>query len=527
MSLPRRPSAESQAGFTIIETMVACVLLLVGLVATLTVLAQASSTTVKTRNREQATNLQRELVEAARSVPYDRLSPNGLGPAVRARPALGDSSVGAAGWTVKRRNATYTIAMGACTVDDPRDGIGAHEDAGVFCADSGAPPADANLDGAVDGLVSASTTACPSACTTPPDTAPETNPADYKRIVALVRWPGGSNVQTSQVNNPGPAAAPAVTSLTAPSLTTPYTVSDTRTSLELTATTTNTPRTVALYLDGTAIGTLSSTGGANWAGAWNLGPVTTTVGAQPPSSETVDGSYELSAKAFDRYGQYGATRSQTIAVNRRQAFAPARVEAGRNGSRVEIEWSPAKERDSEGFRVERRVNGGAWEEACARAVRTACSDSGAPPPSPGQTLAYSVVGYDRDPAGFDFDPVGPLRAGDRSEVVPIVDPAPAAPNMPGSLQASLVDGTVVLTWTSPAGASTYNPAEANVPDHYNIYRDGQAYGDRLDSAYFSASQAGQPLSFTDSRTAGKRHDYWITAVNSQLGESAKLGPVRR
>jgi Tfp pilus assembly protein PilV len=520
MSPPHSPPAGGQAGFTIIETMVACVLLLVGLVATLTLVEQASSTTVKTRNREQATNLQRELVEAARSVSYDRLSPNGLGPAVRARPALGDSSIGAAGWTVQRRNATYTVAMGACTVDDPRDGTGAHE-AGVFCAAGGPAPADANLDGAVDGLVSASTTSCSG-------TACDTNPADYKRIIALVRWPGGSNVQTSQVNNPGAAAAPAVTSLTAPTLTAPYIISDTRTSsLGLAATTTNTPSTVALYLDGTAIGTLSSTGGANWAGAWNLGPVTTTVGAQPPASETVDGSYELSAKAFDQYGQYGATRSQTVAVNRRQPFAPARVEAGRNGSRVEIEWSPAKERDSEGFRVDRRVNGGAWVEACARAVRTACSDGGAPAPSPGQTLAYSVVGYDRDPAGFDFDPVGPLRAGDRSEVASIADPAPAAPNTPSSLQASLVDGNVVLTWTSPAGTSTYNPGEANVPDHYNVYRDGQAYGDRLDSAYFSASQAGQSLSFTDSRTAGQLHDYWITAVNSQLGESPKLGPVRR
>lgn len=502
MSPSRHPTVESQAGFTIIETMVACVLLLVGLVGTLTIVERASSTTVKTRSREQATSLQRELVETARSVPYDRVTPNGVGAAVRARPALGDSSLGAAGWTIQRRNATYTVSMGACTGDDPRDGIGAHE-AGVFCAADGAPPTDANLDGTIDNLVAASATSCSgSAC--------DTNPADYKRIVALVRWNGISNVQTSQVNNPGSAVAPAVTSLTAAT----NTITDARTSLGLTAATTNSPRTVALYRDGTQIGTASPSGGANWAATWDLGqltgpPTVATPQPQPLSSETVDGSYELSAKAFNQYGQYGATRSQTIVVNRRQAFAPESVEAGRNGTGVEIEWSPAKDRDSEGFRVDRQINGGAWVEACARATQTACRDGGAPAPRAGETLAYSVVGYDRDPTGA-------LRAGDRSRVVAIVDPAPAAPGMPGSLQASLVNGNVVLTWTAPSGST--------VPDHYNLYRDGTAYANRLDSVYFAA---GESLTYTDTLAAGQLHDYWISAVNSQLGESTKLGPVRR
>ena len=532
MLQPHHTSAEGQAGFTIIETMVACTLLLVGLVATLTVVEQAASTTVKTRTREQGTNLQRELVEAARSVSYDQLTPNGVGAAVRARPALGDSSLGTAGWTIRRRNATYTVSMGVCTVDDPRDGTGAHA-ADVFCPAMPSPPPDCasiinatalgtlpgagvtadanaglcgidvNLDGTVDGVASATATLCLlSTCT-------DTNPADYKRIVSLVRWPGGYNLQTSQVNNPGLAAAPAVTSLTAAT----NTISDTRNALGLTATTTNTPSTVALYLDGTAIGTFGSTGGGNWSGNWEIGSVTSTVGAQPAASEVVDGSYQLSAKAFDQYGQYGATRSETIVVNRRQHFAPARVAAGRNGSAVEIEWSPAKEHDSQGFRVDRRVNGGSWVEVCARAVRTACRDGGAPPP-PGllqtQTLEYSVVGYDRDPAGA-------LRAGDRSAVVKINDSVlSTAPGTPGSLQASLSNGNVVLTWTAPAGLTA--------PDHYNIYRGGQAYADRLDSAYITP---GQPLTYTDTRTNGQAHDYWITAVNDQLRESAQLGPVRR
>ncbi|MDQ3632101.1 MAG: prepilin-type N-terminal cleavage/methylation domain-containing protein [Actinomycetota bacterium] len=551
MPPPRKTSPDSQAGFTIIETMVACMLLLVGMVATLTIVDQANSTTVKTRTREQATNLQRELVEAARSVSYDELTPNGLSTAVSARPALGDASVGTSGWTIRRRNATYTVSMGVCTVDDTRDGTGPHE-ANVFCPAAGAtsptpeqcanlinatvpgklPGADvtgdanaglcgidANLDGTVDGLATVTATVC-LALLSPCSASPDTNPADYKRIVSLVRWPGGYNLQTSQVNNPGLAAAPAVTSLTAE----PNTITDaTQISLGLTSTTTNTPSTVALYRDGTAIGTASSTGGANWAATWNLGPVTTTAGGQPTDSETVDGSYQLSEKAFDQYGQYGATRSQTVVVNRRQHFAPARVAVGRNGTGVEIEWSPAKERDSEGFRVDRRVNDGDWKEVCPRATRTGCFDNDKVPPPPGllQTLKleYSVVGYDRDP-----DSKLP-RPGDRSKVMRIADPPPAVPNTPGSFQASLVGGNVVLTWTAPSSGLL-----GSAPDHYNVYRVAQgaaepSYADRLDSVYV---EPGQSLTYTDTRTTGQVHDYWITAVNSQLGESEKkLGPVRR
>ena len=547
MQAPHSPSATSQDGFTIIETMVACVLLLVGMAATVVVITQAASTTVKTRTREQATNLQRELVEAARSVSYDQLTPNGMGAAVRARPALGDSALGAAGWTIRRRDATYTVSMSVCTVDDPRDGTGAHE-AGVFCAASGTPPTaaecqnlidmtaagtlpggnvlagltvpqlnqlgqcgiDANLDGTVDGLVSATATVCLlGSCSTPADT----NPADYKRVVSLVRWPGGSNLQTSQINSPGQAAAPAVTSLTAVANTI---TNASTTSLGLTATATNDPEAVALYQDGTAITPAFTKGATNWTSTWNLGSVTA-AGGQPAATEIVDGSYQLSAKAFNKYGQYGATRAQTIVVNRRVAFAPAHVGAGRNGAQhVEIAWSPARERDSAGFRVDRRTNtlsvlgavtAGAWTEVCARAVRTTCRDTGAPAAALLQVVEYSVVGYDLDSGGA-------VRAGERS-AVQAVDPEQERPGTPGSLQASLDEGNVVLTWTAPAGTT---------PDHYNVYRGGQSFDDRLDSVYITP---GQSLTYTDTATSGQSHDYWITAVNSQLGESAKLGPVNR
>lgn len=489
-----------QAGFTIVEAMVACVLLLVGMVATLTIVERAASVTTTTRGREQATSLQRELVEAARSVAYDKLTPNGIGPAIRAKPALGDASLSAAGWTVRRRGVTYSVAVGVCTVDDPRDGIGAHP-AGIFCADTAPAPADANLDGTVDSLAAPGATTCGAPC-------PDVNAADYKRLVALVRWDGTrSNVQTSQISNPGVASAPAVTNLYPPSLASPYVISDTRASLGLTTTWTGDARTVSVYLDGTPIATTTSPTGGTWDSSWNLGTVAAT-GAQPSVGEIVDGTYELSAKAFDQYDQYGTQKSATITVNRRQTFAPLHVAAGRNGGSVEIEWSPAKELDNKGFKVERRVNGGAWQLACPMAVQTACQDAAAPAPQTGRILEYSVVGYDLDPSGA-------LRAGDRSLAVPILDTVVVTVAPPTNLAATLTAGTVTLTWTAPAGAT---------PDHYNVYRDGTAYPDRLDSAYF---RTADPLRYVDTGTGGTLHDYWITAVDASLHESAKLGPVRR
>src|SRR4051794_24363115 len=120
LSAPSRLSDD--AGFTIIEVMVAAVVLLVGLLATLTLIDTAHSTIATTKGREQATNLQRELIEAARTIPYDQLTPHGVGTRLRTQPGLSDASLNSAGWTIRRRNQTYSISMGSCAVDDPRDG---------------------------------------------------------------------------------------------------------------------------------------------------------------------------------------------------------------------------------------------------------------------------------------------------------------------------------------------------------------------------------------------------------------------
>src|SRR5919199_1594965 len=199
---------QDDSGFTIVEVMIAAVVLIVGLLGTLTMIDGAQSATRTTKAREQATNLQRELIEAARTVAYEQLVPGNTSAMVSNQPGLGDSSLSSPGWTIRRRGVTYAVSMGSCAVDDPRDGTGAH-DAGVFCANQGssttpeqcasiinggrctgvASPGDcgvdANKDGDVDNLVASAATTCSgSSC--------DTAPLDYKRVVSLVTWTQGS-----------------------------------------------------------------------------------------------------------------------------------------------------------------------------------------------------------------------------------------------------------------------------------------------------------------------------------------------
>jgi Tfp pilus assembly protein PilV len=526
----RLTTHEAQQGFALVEVLIAAALLLVGMTGILTLVDTAASTTTTTRTREAATALQRELVEGARSVPYEQMTPNALAGLVSRRPGLSDNSISGSGWTVNRRNALYTVSMGVCSVDDPRDGIGSH-DAGVFCRsgsttstaacstflDAGAGVAatgvtgtgtvtagdcgiDADLDGVVDGLAEATASVCLlGSCASAVDTAP----ADYKRVVSLVRWAGGRwNLQTTTVNSPGTAAAPAVTTLTA--ATTTVTAG---TGLVFNALITPTPAAASLALEGRQVATFSGAGSA-WTATWNLGAVSTADGAQPAEGETLDGSHLLSAKAFDQYGQFGATLSLTVSVNRRRPFAPVRVAAGRNGgAAVEIEWSPAKEHDLEGHRVYRQLPLGERVEVCALARRTTCRDNSPPVTA---LVYYDVVGVDRDPAGA-------LRDGDRSASVgvPLTNQPPPAPT---GLTAALSSSNVVLAWSAP---TTPDPDVGDAIDHYNVYRDGTALADRIDRTDVAE------LSWTDTAANGVQHDYWVTAVDRNLAESPVLGPVRR
>jgi hypothetical protein len=78
------------------------------------------------------------------------------------------------------------------------------------------------------------------------------------------------------------------------------------------------------------------------------------------------------------------------------------------------------------------------------------------------------------------------------------------------------DGTTTLTWTPPTGT----PA----PEFYRVYRDGQNYAQRYDTA---GDTGGTPVSWTDTNRGDVTHVYRVTAVSSQLAESDPAGPITR
>jgi Tfp pilus assembly protein PilV len=526
---PRLSPRRSEDGFTIIEVLVAAVVLLVGVMGVLGIVIQADGVSTSNRAREQGVALQREVVEAARSIPYDQLSQNTIVSRIQALPGLADSSSGANGWTVVRRNITYTVAVGTCSVDDTNDGTGPHESAG-YCVDAtgSTTPAqcltylgrtgsiqgagvvaststaagdcgiDGNLDGAVDGLADTSGGPCTNCSGT------DSNPNDYKRVVVLVRWNRGLGtryaLQSSTIPNPGMSAAPAVQQLTPTS----KLVMPLIDSVNFTATMSFAPATVLWYVDGTANG--NATGSlTTWGITWNLGSVTP--GATTPNAgEVLDGTYLVSAKGFDAYGQAGSAKYSTVTINRRAPYPPTGVRAGRNGSKGYIEWSANAERDVEGYRVFRV--GSPDLDVCGLVIaQTRCKDNGMPP---GQQQYY-VQAQDRDTAGN-------VRLGDKSAVytVPASDNPPTTPN---PIFAAKSGANTVLSW----GASSDPDAPADSIQYYRIYRDGTDYV----SNYYDRTATGTNVSYTDTNTGGDVHTYYVVAVDQFNTESAFPGGVTK
>jgi len=542
-----------EQGFTLVEVLVAAMILVVGVLGTLSMLTFSSLATTTTKAREQGVALQRELIEAARSLPYDQLTPTGIVGHIQAMTDLGDDEPNTPGWQIERRGFTYTVSVGTCSVDDPSDGTGVDDDA-TFCPpgnttsaatcrsilgtsgsisglagvastntlDVGNCGIDLNLDGQVDYLTRAqlSTDAHLSLCSLLgwcPTTTTDTYPDDYKRIVTLVRWNrgGGSRyaLQSTTVPNPGSAAAPQMLSLTDPaglSIT-----ASTTTSATFAATTSRTPAAVSWSVDGNAQGTASGTATA-WGFTWNLGAVS--AGSTPNTGEVLDGAYVVSAKAFDSYGSYGQTKAATLTLNRRVPYAPTRFAGGRNTSgsggtnAVDFEWAPNKERDIVGYRVYRVPTVGSAVQVCpstsgATTSSTSCEATDEPN---SLTLTYYVVAYDRDATGA-------LRAGNQSSSITVTQ-TNNPPNAPGTLSASSSNGNTVLTW----GASSGDPDLGDSVSFYRIYRDGKAYDNRYDR-----TGTGSELTYTDTNTNGVQHDYTVVAVDTQLAESDFSNTVTR
>jgi prepilin-type N-terminal cleavage/methylation domain-containing protein len=450
-----------ERGFTLVEIMVAVVVLLVGALGTLAMLDTANQRSRSAADRQNATAVARQVLEAAKSVPYREVAPGSIVSSLRADSAI--AGISANPWRIERDNTVITVEVEVCWLDEPADGMGSRAP-GNFCPGSG-------NGGTADG-----------------------NSIDHKRVTVLTSWDNeagaGSSQQSTLISARGGIDAPGVVSvrLTSPA-SSPITDPAVQTA-SFAVTTTEDAKAVVWSVDGAQQDTAAGQSAA-WTFTWEL-----------PS----DGVYDVSAQAFDAGGIGGEVRSATVVVNR---FAPQALEsmmAARKNGVVEASWTASPERDVIGYRVYRDGGAGA-EVVCDVTAETSCVDP-SPPERTNAVLDYWAVAIDHD------------AQDQRREGAPSARVDVNAPNSPPNPPASLVlakdaQGDTVLEWT---------PADVLDPDgdpihSYVIYRDGTSIADRYIEITGDQTQA------MDHATGGTTHDYWIASVDSRFSESALLGPV--
>ncbi len=467
----RSAATADEAGFNLVEVTTAAFVLMVGLLGVLGMLTRSMSTTAQSNERVGATNVTRELVEAARGISYDSLTPSAMPSAIKAR-GLGTGTP----WIIERRGVRYTITSSSCTLDSPADGI--------------------------------DTTAVANLCTPVLTSATsDVNGNDFRRVTFQVAWTQGTTTrsvtQTELIVNPTGGLGPRIKTVSP--LT--QTITSSATTVASVNFVTSPAATVRWHADdgrssGEAV--LSPSVANSWRADWPLG----TVGG---GSEVPDGAYQMIAQAFDDRAIAGDAKVASVILNRRRPYAPPSLVGGYNSRlalSVDLQWGLNSERDIAGYRVYwvglDGVVGLLDFQVCPALLGGQMSSTTSTCtqllPAISSLTQYYVVALDRDSTGT-------LREGDaRTFSVPALGSAPNAPN--GPLTATTADERPTISWNAPAGTA---------PRFYRIYRDGTLVADRLDTT--------TTTSWQDAATT-TTHDYWISAVNDAFNESAAIGPVR-
>jgi prepilin-type N-terminal cleavage/methylation domain-containing protein len=119
-------------GFTLIECLVAALIVGIGLVGTFALIDGASSAQGASRAREGATSLARDVLESVRGDAYASIDTGGLTSALQGMSGFQSMSGTAA--VINRRSIAYTVTATVCKVDDPKDGLGTTDSS--FCSPS-------------------------------------------------------------------------------------------------------------------------------------------------------------------------------------------------------------------------------------------------------------------------------------------------------------------------------------------------------------------------------------------------------
>ena len=477
--MPSPLRMRDERGFTLIEVMVTMLILVVGITGAIALIDGANARTLATKDREAGNALTREVIEAARSVPYRQLGGTSLKTSLQAIPGLEDSTPSTVAWTIERRKQTYTVNLSVCSIDDDQDGFG-NTAGGGFCV-------------ATNGTA-------------------DRNPDDYKRLAVNLSWTRRGvtrNIkQTGVINNEASSAGPDIEFTSQPS--NPVT-DPTLSNLKFGVKAADSAVVLRFAVDGVELDSATNTTTALF--AWDI---------DSGGRHVPDGTYVVSVTAFDVADTPGPTRSLTIRLNRDAPLAPQDVFGGWNprigftdaNDIVEIQWARNDEPDIKGYRVYRGAS-----PASATLV-PGCDFTGDPSatecrdlsPPAGATIDYFVRALDEDPTD------GSLREGDPSTPPLTAIRASTQPNQPPTLTATVDGEDVVLNW-DPATAAT-PPYTGDAVIFYRVYRDGKALGDRI-----ARTSQDMLTSFRDSSGATASHTYYVTSVDENFSESAPLGPV--
>jgi Tfp pilus assembly protein PilV len=478
-----------ESGFTIVEVIVATVVLVVGLLTTFLMLNVAVHSSSDVRERENGVALARQVAEDARSIPYAQLSSSSLNSTLQGYPGLANTSGGST-WTVKRAGYTYTITDSLTGLNDPKDTTGA-TDVKQFTV---------NVSwGTFQGKT-----------------------WTYSESAIISRAGQDPGLQASNLQLASPSCSTAgVQSSSCP--TSAVITSAGITSLQFSVTAPTGTQNVDWYLNGVKQSSWSGSApssGTTWTStSWSLSGVS-------------DGTYTVAAAAEDSTGVDGPSVTMTVRLIRNVPSAPTVTGYGFNmnlpsgpSRAAEFQWNSNPELNVVGYDI--YYNGtkicqtdlntsyqscGANGHSAWCVSTTQCIDLAPPDPS-SSNLTYTVK-------ALYYDANNNLQEGTGRNVT-LASGNPTAPLAPALVSLSVQvqpDDSAILTWTP--SVSTVN--------FYRIYRDGNGYTNRYDTISASSCSATACTYHDTNRTTS--HQYYISAVGgttagANMAESPLVGPV--
>jgi Tfp pilus assembly protein PilV len=347
-TLARRIRAE--AGMTIVETMVAAVILTAGVLGVFVMVETADKINETNRGREAATSLAREVLEKARSTTFAQIGSNNWIDSTLTGLEGGSGVTGSVNGTIRtdvtRRDTTYTVATQTCSVDDSKDGLKTSAGGGVnWCADStGTGLGDAQ-------------------------------PEDMKRVGVTTGWTQDgkqySIYQAATFSSAGSVVGPNLTEF---KVTTPGGL-----EAETAPTITSNPSGGNMVFQATSVGAadmkftvdgvpattgVASAGNGTWTLTWNV-------------TNLKDGVYMIGATAVDALGTHGDPRYIQVTLSRGAPAPLTNITGGYNDVYeadvkkrvVELGWDGSPEGSVTGYEVLKGAT-----TVCAASLNLECMD---------------------------------------------------------------------------------------------------------------------------------------------------------